>query len=120
MCRAVGPGGVAAQRVHDGHYPWNLGRVYVWLRFGKHGACAAQSGLAVSLRNVCTMGVIMAATALVSAQGAVALAAHEITRQIFIMSVQLFSALDVTAQSLVAAQLGQVRRAARPPVLAVL
>ena len=79
----------------------------------------AQSGLAVSARNVCTMGVIMAATTLVSGMGAIALAAHEITRQIFIMSVQLFSALDVTAQSLVAAQLGQVLRpppASRPGI----
>ena len=43
--------------------------------------------------------------------GAVTLAAHEITRQIFIFSIQLFSALDVTAQSLVASQLGAVRAA---------
>lgn len=67
-----------------------------------------QSGLAVSLRNVSTMGVILYGTSLVSSMGAATLAAHEISRQVFIFSIQLFSALDVTAQSLVASQLGKV------------
>jgi Na+-driven multidrug efflux pump len=54
------------------------------------------------------MGVILYGTTLVSSMGATSLAAHEICRQVFIFSIQLFSALDVTAQSLVASQLGKV------------
>lgn len=68
-----------------------------------------QSGLALSVRNLGTMGVILYATTLVSRLGAATLAAHEIMRQVFIFSIQLFSALDVTAQSLVSLQLGKVR-----------
>lgn len=55
------------------------------------------------------MGVILYATTLVSRMGAATLAAHEIMRQVFIFSIQLFSALDVTAQSLIGLQLGKVR-----------
>ena len=54
------------------------------------------------------MGVILYATTLVSRMGAATLAAHEIMRQVFIFSIQLFSALDVTAQSLVGLHLGKV------------
>lgn len=68
-----------------------------------------QSGLALSVRNLGTMGVILYATTLVSRMGAATLAAHEIMRQVFIFSIQLFSALDVTAQSLVGLHLGKVR-----------
>ena len=67
-----------------------------------------QSGLALSVRNLGTMGVILYATTLVSRMGAATLAAHEIMRQVFIFSIQLFSALDVTAQSLVGLHLGKV------------
>ncbi len=67
-----------------------------------------QAGLAVSLRNVSTMGVILYGTTMVSTMGTATLAAHEIARQVFIFSIQFFSCLDVTAQSLVAAQLGKV------------
>ena len=68
-----------------------------------------QSGLALSVRNLGTMGVILYGTTLVSRMGAATLAAHEIMRQVFIFSIQLFSALDVTAQSMVGLQLGKVR-----------
>ena len=68
-----------------------------------------QSGLALSVRNLGTMGVILYGTTLVSRMGAATLAAHEIMRQVFIFSIQLFSALDVTAQSMIGLQLGKVR-----------
>lgn len=69
---------------------------------------AMQAGLAVSLRNISTMGVILYGTTMVSTMGTATLAAHEISRQVFIFSIQFFSCLDVTAQSLVASQLGKV------------
>ncbi len=72
------------------------------------GAFCLQSGLALSVRNLGTMGVILYGTTLVSRMGAATLAAHEIMRQVFIFSIQLFSALDVTAQSMVGLQLGKV------------
>ncbi len=75
---------------------------------GVGGMRVLQAGLAVSIRNVSTMGVILYGTTLVTSMGATSLAAHEICRQVFIFSIQLFSALDVTAQSLVASQLGKV------------
>lgn len=55
------------------------------------------------------MGVILYGTSMVSTMGTATLAAHEISRQVFILSIQFFSCLDVTAQSLVASQLGKVR-----------
>ena len=77
-----------------------------------------QSGLALSVRNLGTMGVILYGTTLVSRMGAATLAAHEIMRQVFIFSIQLFSALDVTAQSMIGLQLGKVRL--HGPILTVM
>ncbi|BDA43468.1 Protein DETOXIFICATION 44, chloroplastic [Coccomyxa sp. Obi] len=76
-----------------------------------------RAGLAVSLRNVSTMGVILYGTTMVSTMGTATLAAHEIARQVFIFSIQFFSCLDVTAQSLVASQLGKNKRSTARAVL---
>ncbi|CAL5221413.1 g3599 [Coccomyxa viridis] len=76
-----------------------------------------RSGLALSVRNLGTMGVILYATTLVSRMGAATLAAHEIMRQVFIFSIQLFSALDVTAQSLVGLHLGKKQNGVARAVL---
>lgn len=46
---------------------------------------------------------------MVTGLGAITMAAHEILRQVWIISIQGFMALDITAQSLVASYLGQVR-----------
>ena len=67
-----------------------------------------QSGLSLSLRNVSSMVVILTATSMVTGLGAVTMAAHEILRQVWIISIQSFMALDICAQSLVASYLGQV------------
>ena len=45
---------------------------------------------------------------MVTGLGAITMAAHEILRQVWIISIQAFMALDITAQSLVASYLGQV------------
>lgn len=45
---------------------------------------------------------------MVTGLGAITMAAHEILRQVWILSIQAFMALDITAQSLVASYLGQV------------
>ena len=70
--------------------------------------CRLQSGLSLSLRNVSSMVVILTATSMVTGLGAITMAAHEILRQVWIISIQAFMALDITAQSLVASYLGQV------------
>lgn len=70
--------------------------------------CYLQSGLSLSLRNVSSMVVILTATSMVTGLGAITMAAHEILRQVWIISIQGFMALDITAQSLVASYLGQV------------
>lgn len=62
----------------------------------------ARAAAALSVRNMSTMGVIFLGTSMVSAAGAVSLAAHEVLRQLYVVSVQAFSALDVATQSLVA------------------
>ena len=54
------------------------------------------------------MVVILTATSMVTGLGAITMAAHEILRQVWILSIQAFMALDITAQSLVASYLGQV------------
>ena len=54
------------------------------------------------------MVVILTATSMVTGLGAITMAAHEILRQVWIISIQAFMALDITAQSLVASYLGQV------------
>lgn len=69
-----------------------------------------QSGLSLSLRNVSSMVVILTATSMVTGLGAVTMAAHEILRQVWIISIQSFMALDICAQSLVASYLGQVTK----------
>ena len=69
-----------------------------------------QSGLSLSARSLTVMGTYVFATTLVSSIGSTALAAHEILRQAFILSMQFFTALDISAQALVAAYLGRVRR----------
>ena len=66
----------------------------------------AKAAAALSVRNVSTMGVIFLGTSMVSAAGAVSLAAHEVLRQLYVVSVQAFSALDVATQSLVASFVG--------------
>ena len=66
----------------------------------------ARAAAALSVRNVSTMGVIFLGTSMVSAAGAVSLAAHEVLRQLYVVSVQAFSALDVATQSLVANYVG--------------
>lgn len=45
---------------------------------------------------------------MVTSLGAVTMAAHEILRQVWIISIQAFMALDICAQSMVASYLGQV------------
>jgi len=76
-----------------------------------------RAGAALSLRNLSTMGVIILGTSMVSSLGAASLAAHEVLRQLYIVSVQVFSSLDVAAQSLVASHLGHGDRAAARAVL---
>ena len=76
-----------------------------------------RAGAALSLRNLSTMGVIILGTSMVSSLGAAALAAHEVLRQLYIVSIQVFSSLDVAAQSLVASHLGHGDRAAARAVL---
>lgn len=66
----------------------------------------ARAAAALSVRNISTMGVIFLGTSMVSAAGAVSLAAHEVLRQLYVVSVQAFSALDVATQSLVANYIG--------------
>ena len=45
---------------------------------------------------------------MVTGLGSITMAAHEILRQVWIISIQSFMALDICAQSLVASYLGQV------------
>ena len=57
-----------------------------------------------------SMAVIVYATSMVTSLGAVTMAAHEILRQVWIISIQAFMALDICAQSMVASFLGHVSR----------
>jgi len=50
---------------------------------------------------------------MVTGLGTITMAAHEILRQVWIISIQAFMALDICAQSLVASYLGQVRSTQR-------
>ena len=50
----------------------------------------------------------MFATSIISSLGAITLAASEIMRQVFIISMQSFTALDISSQALVASYLGKV------------
>ena len=54
------------------------------------------------------MVVILTATSMVTGLGEITMAAHEILRQVWILSMQSFMSLDICAQSLVASYLGQV------------
>jgi len=76
-----------------------------------------RAGAALSARNLSTMGVIILGTSMVSSLGAASLAAHEVLRQLYIVSIQVFSSLDVAAQSLVASHLGHGDRGAARAVL---
>lgn len=49
---------------------------------------ALQAGLSLSMRNVLSIVILLYATTLVTALGAVALAAHEILRQVWIFAIQ--------------------------------
>ncbi|DBB12825.1 TPA: hypothetical protein ACH3X3_005589 [Trebouxia sp. C0006] len=80
-----------------------------------------KSGLSLSLRNVSSMVVILTATSMVTGLGTITMAAHEILRQVWIISIQAFMALDICAQSLVASYLGQgKRKQARAVLLRIL
>ena len=50
----------------------------------------------------------MFATSIIASLGAITLAASEIMRQVFIISMQSFTALDISSQALVASYLGKV------------
>lgn len=66
-----------------------------------------RNGLLLSTRNMLAMAILMWATKLITGVGAVALAAHEILRQIWVFSNQTFTSLDIATQSLVAFYLGK-------------
>ena len=68
-----------------------------------------QAGVALSLRSMVAYGVVLVSTARVGSYGTVALATNEIMRQTWMLVMQCFGALDVSAQALVAAHLGRVR-----------
>ena len=56
-------------------------------------AGALQAGLSLSMRNVLSILILLYATTLVTGLGAVALAAHEILRQVWIFAIQCAAAL---------------------------
>lgn len=70
-----------------------------------------RNGLLLSTRSLLAMSMLMWATKLIAGFGAVALAAHEILRQIWVFSNQAFTSLDIATQSLVAFYLGRGDRA---------
>ena len=65
-----------------------------------------KNGALLSTRSVLGLTTILAATKLCTGLGAVALGAHEILRQIWVVSNQAFTSLDIATQSLVAFYLG--------------
>lgn len=67
-----------------------------------------QDGAALAVRNVTSMSVITYATSTVATLGPVAMATNEIMRQIYILCLQSFTALDIATQALVATYLGKV------------
>ena len=77
-----------------------------------------RNGVLLSARSLLAMSVLMWATKLIAGLGAVCMAAHEILRQIWVLSNQAFTALDIATQSLVAFHLGRGDRAAAAAVFA--
>eukprot|EP00887_Chlorella_sp_A99_P007431 scaffold2.g7431.t1 len=69
-----------------------------------------RNGLLLSTRSLLSMSMIMWATKLIAGFGAVGLAAHEILRQIWVVSNQLFTSLDIATQSLFAFYIGRNER----------
>ena len=67
-----------------------------------------QAGLALSVRNLVSFGVMMSAVSRVGRYGAVPLATNEIMRQVFLFALTAMGALDVSVQALVAVRLGRV------------
>lgn len=66
-----------------------------------------RNGVLLSTRSLLAMSTLMFATKMAAGLGAAALAAHEIIRQIWVVSNQAFTSLDIATQSLVAFYLGQ-------------
>ena len=64
-------------------------------------------GVLLSTRSLLAMSTLMFATKLAASLGAAALAAHEIIRQIWVVSNQAFTSLDIATQSLVAYYVGR-------------
>jgi len=87
------------------------------LKDSHHITALRLSGLALSMRSVVIMGTYVFATSLISSLGAVTMAASEIMRQVFILSVQAFTALDISSQALVASYLGKGDRVMARDVL---
>ncbi|PSC70934.1 MATE efflux family isoform A [Micractinium conductrix] len=83
--------------------PADLTRVPAWSEVSP----MLRSGLFLSTRSLLAMGMLMWATRLIAGFGAVGLAAHEILRQIWVLSNQAYTSLDIATQSLVAFHLGK-------------
>ena len=66
-----------------------------------------RNGLFLSTRSILAMTTLMVATKFCAGLGAAALGAHEIIRQIWVVSNQAFTSLDIATQSLVAFYLGR-------------
>lgn len=66
-----------------------------------------KNGLLLSTRSILGMTILVASTKLITALGAVSLGAHEIIRQIWVVSNQAFTSLDIATQSLIAFYLGR-------------
>lgn len=66
-----------------------------------------RNGILLSTRSLLAMSTLMFATKMAASLGAAALAAHEIIRQIWVVSNQAFTSLDIATQSLVAFYLGK-------------
>lgn len=75
-----------------------------------------RNGVLLSTRSLLAMSMLMWATKLIAGFGAVALASHEILRQIWVFSNQAFTSLDIATQSLVAFYLGRTDRASAAAV----
>jgi putative MATE family efflux protein len=75
-----------------------------------------RSGLLLSTRSVLAMSMLLWSTKLIAGFGAVALASHEILRQVWVLSNQAFTSLDIATQSLVAYHLGRGERGAAAAV----
>lgn len=66
-----------------------------------------RNGVLLSTRSLLAMSTLMFATKMAAGLGAAGLAAHEIIRQIWVVSNQAFTSLDIATQSLVAFYLGK-------------